>query len=628
MITRKRSYTFFPLVLSVILLTLLFTTNVLASASSNRIMGDDRYKTAVAISQTGWPNGAANAILTTGENFPDALSAAPLAHKYNAPILLTEADVLNADTATELQRLKVKKVYLIGGLGAISENIEKQLAKLSISTTRIAGQDRYDTSVQIAKALGTSKGAFVTTGLDFPDAISVAPLAAAQGMPILLVPPEGLPSSTQSYLTSSKIPQIYVLNGNNELSDNVINQLPQAEIITGDDLYERNVNLIQYFADNLNFDVIYVATGNDFPDALAASALAQKSQAPLILLPAAGIPAPLSSLLRSKLVHTINIIGGYAAISAQTESSLQSLPAQISSVDPITDSVADKTKYQLPKTATATLTDSSKVQVPVTWSLSSVNTGQSGANNSLIYNNSNSTNTTYVYSGTIPNYAGSVTLTLTVNPAVGTVKFDTINAVAVQGFSYVFPSTVSGLRSDNTLQQYPVSWNVSATNTSLSTIGNYTFQGTVAGISQKVNLTLNVVANSPVNISDGNLAAAVRYQLTGLTYGNALYLSDVLKITTLVANGKYISDLSGIENFKNLTDLELGYNSLTTSGIASLKKLTNLKALILNNNLISNFTSLSSLTHLNSLYLTGNTTTDYSPLKGIYKNLNYRDFSI
>ena len=124
------------------------------------------------------------------------------------------------------------------------------------------------------------------------------------------------------------------------------------------------------------------------------------------------------------------------------------------------------------------------------------------------------------------------------------------------------------------------------------------------------------------------MASTVRYQLTGMTYGNALYLSDVLKITKLVANGKYISDLSGLENFKNLTDLELGYNSLTTTGIVPLKKLTNLKVLILNNNLISSFASLSTLTHLNSLYITSNTTTNYSPLKGLYKNLAYRDFSI
>jgi len=624
LIIQKRIYKVHYLFILVIFITFLSASNVLASPTINRIMGEDRYKTAVAVSQIGWPNGAANAILATGENFPDALSAAPLTHKYNAPILLTGADALNDDTTTELKRLMVKKVYLIGGLGAISANVENQLAKLSISTTRIAGQDRYDTSVQVAKALGASKGAFVTTGEDFPDAISAAPLAAAQNMPILLVPPDTLPTTTLSYLTGSKIPHLYVLNGSNELSDNLVSQLPNAEVITGNDPYERNVNLIERFSDNLKFDSIYAATGSDYPDALAASALAQKNQAPLILLQPDQVPDSVSTLLSSKLVQTINIIGGDAAVSAQVEAGLQSMPAQISSVDNITDTVVDKTKYQMPKMVTATLTDGSKVQLPVTWTLSSVNTGQTGS----YINNTFNTNTTYTYSGTIQGYDAGTSLILTVNPSLANVKFDPIDAEAVQGFSYNFPTTVVGLQSDNTLQDYPVTWNVSGTNASLSKIGTYTFQGTVTGVSQTVNLTLNVVADTPVNIQDGYLASVVRYQLTGLTYGNTLYLSDVLKITSLVANGKYISDLSGIENFKNLTHLELAYNSLTDAGIVPLKKLTNLEELLLNNNSLSTVTSLTSLTHLKTLCIAGNNITNYGPLRSIYNNLVNRDFSI
>lgn len=608
----------------VFLVTVLSSPNVLASSTSKRIMGDDRYKTAVAISQTGWPDGAATAILATGENYPDALSAAPLAHKYNAPILLTESNALNDDTTSELKRLKVKKVYLIGGLGALSRNIETQLAKLSISTTRIAGQDRYDTSIQIAKLIGAGKGAFVTTGLDFPDAVSAAPIAAAQGMPILLVPPDHLPATTQTYLNSSKITNLYVLNGSNELNDSLVNQLPNAVVISGNDRYERNINLIKQFSDKLTFDSIYIATGNDYPDALAASALAQKYQAPVILVQNDSIPDPVPTLLRSELVNTINIIGGYSAISASLESALQSIPGQIVAVDNITDSVADKQKYQLPATVTATLTDSSKVQVPVTWTLSSVNTGQIGSS----INNTYNTNTTYNYTGTVKGYAGNASLTLTINPALGTVKFDNITAEAVQGYSYTFPTTVNGLLGDNTLQQYPVTWNVSSTSTSLSKIGSYTFQGSVAGINQKVNLTLNVIEDSLVNIPDGNLAAQVRYQLTGAYYGSALYKSDILKITQLTVNGKNITNLTGLEMFYNLSYLDLGDNLITSTGLAPLQKLKNLRVLMLNDNRIDSFASLRGLTSLHSLYLKNNATTDYTPLKSIYKNLIYRDFTI
>jgi putative cell wall-binding protein len=543
-----------------------------------------------------------------------------LSHKYNAPILLTEPNTLNADTFAELQRLKATKVIIVGGTAAVSANVENQLKTMKISTTRIAGQDRYDTSVQVAKIIGSGKGVFITTGSNFPDALSAAPLAAAQGMPILLVPPDNIPASTQSYLNSSKIPKVYVLNGNNELTQNLISQLPNADVITGSDRYERNINLLKQFPDNLNFSSIYVATGTDYPDALAASALAQISQSPVILIPANTIPNSTAKLLSSKLIDQINIIGGDAAVSPAMASVLQALPAQIVSVNSITDSVADKQQYKFPQTVLATLSDGSQVSLPVTWSLTSVNTGQNN-----IYTNVN-TNTVYTYAGLINNYSGNVTLTLTVNPALATVRFNPIMAEVVQGDTYTFPSTVVGLLSDSTIKQYPVTWNVTGSNTSMKNIGSYNFQGTVAGLSQKVNLTLKVVQNTVVTIPDANLFAAIQYQLTGSNTGNALYLSDVLKITTLNANGKYISDLTGIDQLQNLTSLDLGNNSLTQASLTPLQKLPNLNVLMLNNNQISNFAPLSSLSKLYSLYIHGNPSTNYTPLNGIYKNLAYKDF--
>ena len=495
---------------------------------------------------------------------------------------------------------------------------------MNISTTRIAGQDRYDTSLQIAKLIGVSKGAFITTGLNFPDALSAAPIAAAQGMPILLVPPNGLTAAEQTYLNSTKVPNYYVLNGNNELSSNLVSQLPNPTVISGSTRYDRNVNLVKQFAGKLNLNSIYAATGADYPDALAASVLAAKNKAPLILVPADTLPSSATAFLGSNLVTQINIIGGTGAVNGQIESQLQSAVDQIASISDITATGVDKQKYQMPTTVTATLTDGSQVQVPVTWTLSSVNTGQavSGINNAL------SAPSTYIYSGTVQGYSGTVTLTLTINPSQTTVRFNPLTAEAVQGYSYTFPTSVTGRLSDNSVQVYPVTWNVSSSNFSLQNVGSYSFQGTVSGVSQKVTLTLKVVADTPINIPDANLLSAIRYQLTGLTYGNTLYLSDALKLTKLVATSKYISNLSGLENFQNLTDLELSYNSITTAGLAPVKKLTNLQVLVLNNNNIDNFSALSALNNLQSLYVQNNATTNYAPLKGIYNNLVYRDFTV
>jgi len=86
-----------------------FTTFANASTTTERLWGSDRYRTAVAISNAGWPSGASDIVLATGEDYPDALCAAPVAKILNAPILLTNTTTLNVDTENEIVRLGAKK---------------------------------------------------------------------------------------------------------------------------------------------------------------------------------------------------------------------------------------------------------------------------------------------------------------------------------------------------------------------------------------------------------------------------------------------------------------------------------------------------------------------------------------
>lgn len=105
-----------------------YLTGFAASGVSNykRLSGNNRYKTAVAISQNGWKT-SESVVLARGDDYADALCAGPLAKKYGAPILLTEKEKLNAGTLAELKRLGVKNVFIVGGYGAISSNVESAL---------------------------------------------------------------------------------------------------------------------------------------------------------------------------------------------------------------------------------------------------------------------------------------------------------------------------------------------------------------------------------------------------------------------------------------------------------------------------------------------------------------------
>jgi N-acetylmuramoyl-L-alanine amidase len=129
-----------------------------------RIYGNDRYETSSKIAKDGWSS-SYYAIIASGENFPDSLSAVTLAKKHDAPILLTNSKSLNTNTREELTRMKVKKVLIIGGQGSISSKVEQDIKSMGITTERLGGRDRYETSIKIAERLGNPGTLFVVTSI-------------------------------------------------------------------------------------------------------------------------------------------------------------------------------------------------------------------------------------------------------------------------------------------------------------------------------------------------------------------------------------------------------------------------------------------------------------------------------
>ena len=254
-----------------------------ATIGTERIFGSDRYETAVEISRKGWEQSDV-AVIATGRNYPDALSATPLAYHHNAPLLLTNTTTVTQSVKDELKRLKVKKVILIGGQSVISSNVEKEVKELGIKTvSRISGVDRYETSVKIAEQLGFTDRAVVATGQSFADALSIAPIAASLAMPILLTKKSGTPDSVSHYIEESMFEQFYVIGGESAIPEMVAEEFMNYERLSGSDRYETNSSIINYFAGELNFSTPFIATGKNYPDALAGSALAAVQGNPVVL---------------------------------------------------------------------------------------------------------------------------------------------------------------------------------------------------------------------------------------------------------------------------------------------------------------------------------------------------------
>jgi putative cell wall-binding protein/Leucine-rich repeat (LRR) protein len=286
------------------------------AATEERIWGQDRYQTASMIAFNGWK--AANyAILVTGENYPDALAATPLSKKYDAPILLTEKNKLSSDTLNTLRALDISEVFIIGGTGVISTEVYNMLIKYGYKVKRIAGANRYETSLEIAKLLGVSEGIFVVDGGHFGDALTVGPVAASLGMPIILTDKKSFDSKVEKYLQINKTKKSYVISSTTAVSESVVSKLSNVEIILGNDIYERNKAVLQRFRDVLNFTNAYITTGSNFPDALAGGALASKNRNPLILT--AAVPTePTTNTIKDNKVSNLTIVGGEGAVATTT----------------------------------------------------------------------------------------------------------------------------------------------------------------------------------------------------------------------------------------------------------------------------------------------------------------------
>lgn len=159
-----------------------------AAVTVRRLEGPDRYTTASVVSRQ-FPRGV-GAVLASGGDFPDGVSSGPVAAALGGPVLLTTPDQLSAAARSELTRLSPTRLVIAGGFAVVSPAAESAAESAAgRSAERAAGVDRYATSAALAALLARTRaagGAFVATGLAFPDALVGGVAAAAQQAPMLL----------------------------------------------------------------------------------------------------------------------------------------------------------------------------------------------------------------------------------------------------------------------------------------------------------------------------------------------------------------------------------------------------------------------------------------------------------
>ncbi|WP_017378567.1 cell wall-binding repeat-containing protein [Paenisporosarcina sp. TG-14] len=271
-----------------------------------RISGTSRYDTAVAISKEGWKT-ADTVVLATAGDFPDALAGGPLAFQKNAPILLTRTAYLTKETKAEIERLGAKKVIILGSQGAVSLEVEKELKQMGLTIERIGGKNRFDTAALIAQRL-TSNEAVVAYGFNFPDVLSVSAYASKNGIPILLTRTDKLPAETAAALKSKS--KTHVIGSTGAVGEAVFKLLPNPVRYGGKSRYDTGFEVNSKL--KMGNGKAFIATGTNFPDALAGSVLAAKNNAPILLVKGDTIPGATAKQLAD--YESYAIFGGTGAV--------------------------------------------------------------------------------------------------------------------------------------------------------------------------------------------------------------------------------------------------------------------------------------------------------------------------
>jgi len=311
-----------------------------------RIAGPDRYETAADLATSLWPSNKV-AVVVSGENYPDALTAAGLAGAHGCPILLVRPDSLPAATLDAMVQLGTEEVILVGGPAAVKENVVIDIANAIGPVERVNGADRYETSAEVARVLAAeygvnfSKTALIARGDSFPDALALSPLSfrGSQyhfGLPILLTRPGELSPATSGIIDELGIDHAFIAGGVSAVSAGVKDDLdallvanggPDSTRWSGADRYATAVaiaegGVMQRWA---RWDRVSVATGVNFPDALAGGARTGLSYGVIVLTRPDELSAATEAALEThrSAIYGMTVLGGTAAVSPETYNALE-----------------------------------------------------------------------------------------------------------------------------------------------------------------------------------------------------------------------------------------------------------------------------------------------------------------
>lgn len=296
-------------------------TDFALTTTTARDAGVDRYETAVLTSRRAFPATTGGTVaIATGLDFPDALAATPVTRSAG-PLLLVRTDSVPPIVADELKRLAPTKVVVAGGSDVVSDGVVAEIEALvpGVSVERAEGPDRYSTAAALS-ASAFEPGvpvAYVATGLDFPDALAAGAAGAHFGGPVLLTKGASLNAAAAAELARLQPKRIVVVGGTSVVSTTAEQQLrslaPEVVRLAGMDRYETSRAVARDMRGSREAEMVALATGTNFPDALSAGPAVAALGGSLVLVGMTLAPGMAEEVVRNEPALIV-AVGGTSVV--------------------------------------------------------------------------------------------------------------------------------------------------------------------------------------------------------------------------------------------------------------------------------------------------------------------------
>ena len=289
---------------------------------SKTLAGVDRFETSVEIAKEGWKTKPQTVVIGRGDIPVDALAGTVLASKNDAPMLLTRTNAL-PEIVTNYLKTSVTagaKVYILGGTGAISTEVENQIKALGFQVKRLEGISRTETSIAIAEEIGKSNKVFFATGnSESSDALSISAYAARNGNPIIIQNGAKVITSTFNYLNKYGVGQVDLIGGTYAVPQEVATELTskgyKVDRVAGTGRVETSIAINKKYP--MGTDTLVIGNAYNFVDALSGAVLSAKNNASILLLNSSLEVAHKDYLKTITRPKTVNYLGGNYVVSKE-----------------------------------------------------------------------------------------------------------------------------------------------------------------------------------------------------------------------------------------------------------------------------------------------------------------------